>query len=185
MKINWVAANTTILDPTVDLEKIKNIGSIWGGWQTWRGCQTDNVICHSMKKSADLLQRGFNTICNFYIPKDNYSLLDQPQSVCLYEGKFPDDIEQADEIVALHLAAGLSDIVLLLGFDWTERPKLEDRLQEHRAHVYRTLVNGVVRNNPGVQFVAVDHPNEFRTDLAQFENLTRDSMSTALSLLDS
>jgi hypothetical protein len=112
-------------------------------------------------------------------------LLDQPQSVRLYEGKFPDDIEQADEIVALHLAAGLSDIVLLLGFDWSERPKSEDRLQEHKAHVYRTLVNGVIRSNPGVQFVAVDHPEEFRKDLAQFENLTRDSMSTALSLLDS
>jgi len=86
--------------------------------------------------------------------------------------------------VALHLAAGVSDIVLLLGFDWAEHPKLEDRLQEHRAHVYRTLVNGVVRNNPAVQFVAVDHPEEFRKDLAQFENLTRDSMVTALSLLD-
>jgi hypothetical protein len=46
------------------------------------------------------------------------------------------------------------------------------------------LVNGVVRNNPAVQFVAVDHPEEFRKDLAQFENLTRDSMVTALSLLD-
>ena len=184
MRINWVAANTAVLDPTVDLEKVKHIGSVWGGWQTWRGCQTDNVICHSMKKAAELLQRNFNSTCNFYIPKDNYTLLDQPPNVRLYEGKFPDDTEHADEIVALHLGASLSDIVLLLGFDWSEKPKLEDQLQEHRAHVYRTLINGVIRNNPAVQFVAVDHPNEFRKDLAQFENLTRDSMATALSLLD-
>lgn len=185
MNISWVVADQTVLDPTINLDQIKSVGSIWGGWQTWRQCQTDNVICHNMKKAAELLDRNFANICNFYIPKAHYEQLDNPLNVKLYDGAFPDNIGAEDEIVSLHLAASVSDIVLLLGFDWTEKEPNDDRLQEHRTHVYRTLINGVLRNNPEVQFVAVDHPGEFRKDLAQFANLTQDTLQTALSLLDS
>ena len=111
-------------------------------------------------------------------------MLDQPPRVRLYDGKFPDDIEQADEIVSLHLAAGISDIVLLLGFDLGEKPKNPNKLLEHRAHVYRTLVKHAIEDNPEVQWVLVDHPGAIRKDLSKKDNLTQDTLENVLAMLD-
>ena len=184
MNISWVLADTFVLDPVLDIKEIKEIGSLWGSWKTWRGCQTDNVICHELTKAGDLLKRNFQTNCNFYIPNDTWVTLDRPDGVQLYEGKFLDEF-QPEEIVAMHLAASQSDIVLLLGFDLAEKTKNPDRLLEHRAHVYRTLVKHCIENNPEVQWVLVDHLGDIMKYMSNMPNLVKDSMDTALSLLDS
>ena len=44
MNINWVLADQVVLDPTVDIDAMKAIGSFWGSWRTWRAYGTDNVI---------------------------------------------------------------------------------------------------------------------------------------------
>ena len=36
MNISWVVADNTVLDHDVDIEQLKHIGSIWGGYQTWK-----------------------------------------------------------------------------------------------------------------------------------------------------
>jgi hypothetical protein len=184
MNVSWVLADNFILDPVIDIKDIKEIGSLWGSWKTWRGCQTDNVICHELTKAGDLLKRNFQTNCNFYIPNANWITLDRPEGVQLYEGKFLDEF-QPEEIVAMHLAASQSDIVLLLGFDLTEKTKNPDRLAEHRAHVYRTLVKHCIENNSEVQWVLVDHPGDIMKFMSKIPNLVKDTMDTALSLLDS
>ena len=183
MKINWAVADNFVLDPTVDLEQLKKCGSFWGSWRTWRACATDNVICHDMFKADELIKRRFNHSCNFYIPNAVYTSLDRPDRVNLYEGTFVHDLERHEEIVALHLTASISDIVLLLGYDLAEKPKLADRLQEHRAQNYRNLVRQVIKDNPMVQWVAVDHTEEFRKDLLNLENLTQDSLENVIGML--
>ena len=183
MNINWVVANTAQLDPTVNLDQFKEIGSIWGGWQSWRNCQTDNVICHSATKAQQLIENKFPTLCNFYIPNSVYTSLGRPEGVQLYEGAFVHDIDGQEEIVALHLAASRSDIVLLLGFDFTEPIKIEDRLLEHRAHHYRSLVKQVINDNIQTQWVLVDHEGDVHPELADFENLTKDTLDNVIELL--
>lgn len=181
MNISWVLSDNFILDPIFDIKEIKEIGPLWGSWKTWRGCQTDNVICHELVKAGDLLKRNFQTNCNFYIPNDNWITLDRPEGVQLYEGKFLDEF-QPEEIVAMHLAASQSDIILLLGFDLTEKIKNPNRLLEHRAHVYRTLVKHCIEGNTEVQWVLVDHPGDIMKYMSKIPNLVKDTMESALSL---
>jgi hypothetical protein len=183
MNIGWVLADATVLDPTQDLAVLKNIGSFWGSWRTWRACATDNVLCHDMKQADALLTRQFQKQCNFYIPNDIYVSLNRPDGVKLYEGKFMHDIDRQEEIVAMHLAAGYNDIVLLLGFDLQDHPKNSDKLTENRIQHYRNLQRQVIVNNPNTQWVLVDHPGEIGKSFASLENCTKDSMSSVITML--
>ena len=185
MNICWVLADNTVLDPTLDIVSLKDIGPIWGSWKTWRAYSTDNVVCHEQHQAVDLIKREFQNICNFYIHNDSYQFLNSPPNVKLYQGQFPDQINNPDEIIAMHLAASQNDVVLLIGFDWTKKSKLADRLQEHHAHVYRTLVKHTIQNNPQVQWVLVDHSLDLIADLAKLENLTQDTLSNIVKMLTS
>lgn len=183
MNISWLISDRATLDPTVDLDVLKNIGSFWGGWRTWRAFQTDNVICNDMSKAHELLQRGFHQNCNFFISNDSWSALDRPMGMKVYEGQFVHEVEHQDEIIAMHLASSLHDIVLLLGFDFTEPIKNPDKLIEHRAHNYRSLTKQAIKDHPTVQFVAIDHSGEFRLDLQDLENLTKDTLDNVIGML--
>lgn len=180
MNINFVLQNTCQIDPTIDLARLKELGSFWGGWKTWRNCQTDNVICHDQAKCAELIQRQFYTRCNLFIPNSVYVFLDRPQGVKLYEGNFVHDLDNHEDIVAMHLAAACSDIVLLIGFDFSEPIKLEDRLAEHRANNYRNLIRQVIVDHSKIQWVVLDHPAEFRKDLKTLPNLGQDTLNNIL-----
>jgi len=180
MNINWLIGDSTNLDPTVDLLKLKKIGSFWGSWRTWRGYQTDNVICHDVAKAQELIDRQFYQKCNFYISNSAYQTLGRPENVKLYEGDFIHDIKNHEEIVGMHLVASVSDVVLLLGFDFTEKNALPDKLEQHRAINYRNLVNEAIKNNPSVQWVIVEHPAEIRKDLLELSNLGTDTLSNII-----
>ncbi len=183
MNISWVLADSAVLDPIQDLADLKRIGAFWGSWRTWRAWQTDNVICHDMSKSADLLKRNFQANCNFYIPNSVYSSLDRPLDVKLYEGAFVHDVDRQEEIVALHLAASTNDIVLLLGFDLTELKADSDRLRSHRAHHHRNLLRQAIKDHDHVQWVIVDHPDKLDPTLVNLPNVVTDTLSAVLALV--
>lgn len=185
MKINWILSDHFVPDPTLDLESLKNIGSFWGGWRTWRSCQTDNVICNDFSKGSELVRRDFHKTCNLYIPESQYLALDRPVGVKLYQGKFEQEIDHADEIVTMHLAASQSDIILLLGFDWQPKDKSPDPLVNHRVHVYRNLTKQIIKDSPGVQWVLLDHPVELWKELEGLENLTLDTLENVFKTLGS
>ena len=185
MNVSWVLANSLVLDPTVDIEAIKAVGPFWGGWQTWRSCGTDNVICNDFNRAQSLLTRKFNEGCNFYIPNTIYQSLDRPPRVRLYDGTTNLDLENKEEIIAMHLAASQSDIVLLLGFSWQPQPKNPDRLQEHRAQNYRNLIKQVMVENQTVQWVLIDHAPKIMLELKDLPNLTQDTLSSVLKMLGS
>lgn len=183
MNVNWVFADSVVLDPAVDLIQLKEIGSFWGGWRTWRGCQTDNVICHDLGKAKDLIQRDFHNGCNFYVPNSSFALLDRPTNVKLYEGNFIHDVDHQEEIIAMHLAATTSDIVLLMGFNFSSTEKNPDKLIEHRLTNYRNLTRQAIKDNPQVQWVVIDHFGNFRKELLELENLSKDTLDNVIGML--
>jgi len=185
MNISWVLANTLVLDPTVDINAVKTVGPFWGGWQTWRTCGTDNVICNDFDRAQSLLARKFNEGCNFYIPNSIYQSLDRPSQVRLYDGTTDLDLDNKEEIIAMHLAASQSDIVLLLGFNWQPITKHADRLQEHRAQNYRTLVKHAINENQTVQWVLIDHAPKLMSELKDLPNLSQDTLANVLKMMSS
>lgn len=185
MRINWLLADDFLPDPTVDLEQLKSIGSFWGGWRTWRACQTDNVICNDFAKAGELIRRDFHKTCNLYIPEKQYLALDRPVGVKLYQGRFEQEVDRADEIVTMHLAASQSDILLLLGFDWQPKEKSTDVLTNHRAQVTRNLIKQIIKDSPAVQWVLIDHPVNLIKELEGLENLTLDSLNNVFTTLSS
>jgi hypothetical protein len=183
MKVSWVFGDRTVLDPTVDLNQIKNVGPVWGSWRTWRACHTDNVICHDLKKAQELMQREFYAKCNFYVPESMWTELERPPGVKLYQGDFVHDVPAKEEIIAMHLASVDSDIVLLMGMDFSAQATLPDRLQEHQSQNYRGLTKQIMIDCPEIQWVAVDHAGEFRKDLLMLDNLTKDSLDNVFDML--
>lgn len=185
MRINWVVADATVFPPDVDVNALKDIAAIWGGWRTWRGCSTDNVVCDDAGKARELLKRNMNEMCNMYVPSAVYAELDRPKGVRLYEGRFTFEIDNKDELISIQLVSGQSDVVLLIGFDWTEKPESTDRLIAHRATNYQRFIKDTISSNPNVQWVLVDHDGEVMPELAEFENLTKDTLENVIELLAS
>ena len=183
MRINWVVADRTVLPSDVNVADLKDIAAIWGSWRTWRGCGTDNVICNDATHARDLIKRRMNKQCNLYIPNAVYTQLDRPSSVRLYEGQFTFEIDNPDELIGIQLVSGQSDIVLLMGFDWRNKPVTEDRLAAHRAANYRRFVQDAIAATPAVQWVLIDHAGPIGSDLAHLGNLTQDSLESVIELL--
>lgn len=185
MNINWVLADKFKLGADTDINRLRDIGSLWGSWRTWKKYTTDNVVCHDRTKAQDLIKRAFQATCNFYIPNSSYIHFGRPQAVKVYEGDFMGhDVDNQDEIVAINLAASTSDVVLLVGFDWQQKEPKKDKLEEVRARNYRGLVEQAIRSKPNVQFVVVDHPGSLRPELTKLENLTQDTLNGVLTLLN-
>ena len=182
MRVSWVAATDYQLDPGVDVEQIKAVGPVWGSWQTWRGCSTDNVICHEQKKARELLDRAFQAVCNFHIPRRLYEPLGRPVGIRLYDGDFAQELDGIEDIVAMHLAAAENDIVLLLGFQWVLPKNTEDRLQRHKLTNRHGLIHSVIAGQDRTQWVAIDC-TELDKSYQNLSNLTCDSLANALQLL--
>jgi len=182
MNISWVLADSATADPTVDAAELKRLGAFWGSWRTWRAWQTDNVICHDQSKAAELIKRNFQNNCNFYIPNSVYTSLDRPEGVRLYEGAFVHDVERQEEIVARHLAATTSDIVLLYGFNLTELEPDPDRLLAHKANHHRNHIRQAIKDFAQVQWVIVDHFGKLDPNLVNLDNVVTDNLQTVLAL---
>ena len=183
MRINWVFAADYQIDPTVDISQIKNIGATWGSWRSWRSCQTDNVICDDLSKGKELLKRAFQAVCNFHVPRRYYQDLGRPVGIKLYDGQFAEQVDDIEDIIALHLVLGISDIVLLAGFDLRQPVPTNDRFEQHKIQNRLGLIRSVIQNNPEVQWVLVDHPGELDKGFQNIANLTCDQFQNVIQLL--
>ena len=181
MKISWGIANSAVIDPTVNLEKLKNIGPFWGGWRTWRSYQTDNVVCHTAAEAKNLVQRQFHTKCNLYVPSELWNDLDRPAGVKLYGGTFNQMVNDPDDIVSMHLAAAHSNIVLLVGFDLSECAQNLDKLAKHRWHNHIQYVLHILTANAQIQWVVLDHEGAIDKQLQSQPNLLQDAMNNVLT----
>lgn len=180
LKIAWVLADDLSLDPTLDIERLKEIGSFWGGWKTWRSHSTDNVICSDRSKATELVQREFYRKCNFFVTESVWVFLGRPPGVNVYGGEFKQDPGNADEIIAMHLAASQNDIVLMLGFDFGNAQS-DDALTKHRQFVKLTMYKHAIKENPLVQWVLIDQPREIAKDFLELSNLTQDRLENVIT----
>lgn len=183
MNVSWVAADRFILDPTVDVESLKSIGPIWGSWTTWRSCGTDNVVCHDPAKAQELVARGFHNKANFFTHRSYYQQLNRPQGVKLYDGSYTEQVDSLEDIIALHLAAASSDIVLLLGFQFGKLELPEDQFEQHKSINRHGLMRSIIAKNPTIQWVAIDHPKQLDPKYQELTNLTCDKLKSVLKLL--
>jgi hypothetical protein len=181
MKITWCLADAAELDPTIEVGQLKNIGPIWGGWRTWRSWNTDNVVCHDLAQARNLVTRNFHTRCNMYLPSSSYQELDRPVGVKLYQGDFHQLVDSPDDIVSMHLAGANSDIVLLVGFDLQPKYLDHDKMAKHKWHNYKQYVLHLIKDNPGVQWVILDHPKPIEKELQGLPNLLFDTLSNVLT----
>jgi len=182
-KISWALSDSVVLDPTQDIEELKRVGVFWGSWRTWRAYQTDNVICHDQVKADELIQREFQKLCNLYIPESVNASLSRPEGVKVYAGEFVHDIVRQEEIVAMHLAATTSDIVILLGWNFTKLDASTDRLQASQAQHHRNLVQQAFITYDHVQWVIVDHVGPVDPNLTNLDNVVTDTLATVLNLI--
>lgn len=183
MRVNWVFAAGSYFDPSIDIEQIKRIGATWGSWKTWRGCATDNVVCSDLPKIKELLARSFQKNCNFYIPENFYADLGRPPNVNLYHGNYQQEVDDLENIVAIHLALSNSDLVLLYGFDLTVSESVIDRFQQHKVTNYHGLIRSAIKSNLDIQWVAVNHNQKLNKAYKELPNLTCDEMKSVLKLL--
>ncbi len=182
MKTAWIIADDFV-SPDVEPEQIKEIAPVWGSWRTWRAWSTDNVLCHDANKAQELLQRAFQAVCNFYTANKNYASLGRPPGINLYEGNFPGELDNPEEIIAMHLVAENNDLVLLLGYNLTEIT-IEDKYQKHKKLNYQNAFRATLNTYPNVQFVLIDHPGDLAKSFQNIPNITCDKFQSVLQLLN-
>ena len=183
MRVAWVVATNHAVGADTNLDAIKAIGPIWGSHETWRAWSTDNVVCHDRTRARELLDRAFQAVCNFYLPRTQYEFLQRPIGVKLYEGDFSMEVDAIDDIVSLHLAAAQSDIVLMLGFDLGPLESTTDRLAAHKWRNRHGLMRGLIANSGQTQWVVVNPAGDLDKAYQTLPNLTCDTMANALQLL--
>jgi hypothetical protein len=183
MRISWIFAEGYQLSADIDAEKVKAVGSTWGSWRTWRSCSTDNVICHQRSSAQDLIARAFQSVCNFYIPAQHYQDLKRPIGVKLYHGAFDQEVDHIEDIIAMHLVSTTSDLVLLVGFDFSPLEPVEDQFEQHKIKNYHGLIHSMIKSNPAVEWILIDHVPKLDKAYQSLPNLTCDKMKNALQLL--
>jgi hypothetical protein len=118
-----------------------------------------------------------------YIPKHDYQGLDRPMGVKLYDGEYNLQISRVEEVIAMHLAAQSSDIVLMLGFDLVVPENITDKQEQHNIKNYHGLVRSAIASNDTVQWVAVDHTATPDQAYSALSNFSCDVMDNVLQLL--
>jgi hypothetical protein len=112
-----------------------------------------------------------------------YASLDRPDGVKIYAGEFVHDLVRQEEIVAIHLAATTSDIVIMLGYDLSKLHLPEDRLEANRLQHYRNMIRQAFVSYEKVQWVIVDHAADIDSSLQDLPNLVTDSLASVLTLI--
>ena len=178
MNIAWLFAENTLLPPATDVQAIKNVAPIWGSWRTQRGYQTDNVICWDPAQATQLVAQGYGAICNLFVHQSVYDELGKPEGVRVFGGEFVHAVDSYDDVVGMHLVSSAADVILMVGFDFTEsKTPTESRTN------YLGLAAQVVRDHSKQQWVMIDHSTELAKSFAGMENITCDKMKNVLQLL--
>jgi hypothetical protein len=95
-----------------------------------------------------------------------------------FGGEFVHEVDSYDDVVGMHLVANAADVVLMVGFDFTEPKKpTESRIN------YLGLAAQVIKDYPKQQWVLIDHSTELAEPFAGQENITCDKMKNVLQLL--
>ena len=183
MRVNWVFGAGWKPRSDIDLDRVREVAPSWGSWQSWRDCGTHNVICHDPIQTRKLLDRAFQAVCNFYIPRNCFLEVGRPTGVRLYDGEYQAEAMNIEDIVAMHMVVPISDLVLLAGINVASPAIPPDPMEQHRLRNRMGMLRSVIANNPQIQWVLVDHSEYPDPAFLDIANLTRDTMENVLKLL--
>jgi len=182
MKVSWVLSED-IAPGIIEQTVLKEIAPSWGSFTTWNDYKTDNCISNDPAKISELIHRAFHAVCNFYIPKSLYASLGRPVGIKLFDGGFKDPtITNKDDIIALHLAASTSDIILLTGFNLIDLIELDDKARDIKRGLYLEICD-VIRTYSKIQFVLVNYTPSLDDLFKDLPNLTMDTVDSVKQLL--
>lgn len=183
MRINLVYAADFQLPSQFDPAAIEKIGKSWGSWKTWRLCETDNVLCHDIGKARELYKRALQAVCDLYVPESFYQAMSRPTGIHFYRGEFNSQVQDIEDIIAMHLVAPVSDLVILLGFDLASPGNVPDVSQATMVKHRLGLLRECVKRYPNTQWILVDHAPDIDKAFGELPNLTRDSLANVINLL--
>jgi hypothetical protein len=110
--------------------------------------------------------------------------LGRPLSVQSYVGEFGHETSKIEDIIALHLAAGQNDIILMLGFDFQKiSTEISDRYELHKIKNYYGLTRSLISSRTDIQWVLVDHSDNLDKSFKELTNFTIDTLKNVLKLL--
>jgi hypothetical protein len=183
VRINTIFAAACAALDAVAAGQIRDLGPTWGSWRSWTVHDTQNVICHDVNPARKLLRRAMQAVCNFYIPQDLYLPLDRPIGTKFYQGNFSESADDIEDVIAMHLVAPTSDLVLMFGFDLGSAAVSQDALAQHAMRNRLGLIRQCIQNNPQVQWVLIDHTRDLDPAFSDLDNIARDNLSNVLQLL--
>lgn len=108
----------------------------------------------------------------------------QPTVVRVFQATPYPNIVDVDDIIAMHLAAAHSDIVLMLGFDLCLNTGPIDAKTAKTLQEYHGLLRSLIVNTPETQFVAIDLPQILSPPYQGIANLTCDTLQAVLTLME-
>ena len=177
MNINWIV--TPHYCPQFDMQQV---APVWGSDTAWHKMPVDNVICYDFDRAFDLISRNAQVRCNLWLPEKHFANLDRPAGINLFGGKFAEQVIYTEEIVAMHLVASSSDIVLLAGFDLSDSDK-GDEFDDHLHNNYLKNVKRVIAEHADTQWVLLDHKSPKHGLFDSLPNLLGDSSGNVKNTL--
>lgn len=178
MKISIVFANQTWVSPLIDLGKLRHVGMIWAAWNQWHQLFPHHTVCHDMTRAKELIAGGFHRRTELFIPETAFNALNKPKGVKMYGGEFLHEISRPEELIAMFLASATSDIVVLVGYDWTV-PTPNDTLEAFAVENRMRVIQDAIRGAPNVQWIVVGE--SVPEQLKEFENVDHDTLENIIS----
>lgn len=183
MKIAWLFSEQLSKTAKLNKSAIKENAPTWGSCNILNQFPIDNIICNNIKTVKTLVDREVQKQTNLFVPQKYISKLGNPPNLKGFQGEFKDtNINNKDDIIGLNVVANMYDIVLLVGFKFT-KPKSKDKLVQHKQFAYIHNVQAIIKENPNKQFVLVNQKGKLSAEFEALENLTRDSLSNVLELI--
>lgn len=183
MRFNWVLSREFSTCEDQDWQRIQNCAPTWSGSGP-RQITAQNTICSNAAGCLQLLKSAAYQRTNLYVPHDFWQEQGQPAVVRVFQATPYPNIPDVDDIVALHLAAAHSDIVLMLGFDLCLKIGTIDAKTAKTLQEYHGLLRSLIVNTPETQFVAIDQPQILAPSYQGIPNLTCDTLQAVLTLME-
>jgi hypothetical protein len=165
-----------------DVNSMREVGPLWGGIETYREWFTDNVVSLDLHQSRQFISSSRHLNTNFYVPQNQFSSLNRPAGVKLFEHDFLEMYPRQNQLCCMMLVSGFHDIVLLHQFKVTQE-LTGDKMHDRNEKGYIRELKNCVISFPDTQYVAIDTTSNIDESLEELENFTCDTYENVLSLL--
>lgn len=183
MEICWVVQSDYDPESGIGSARMKELCTVWGSYQSWRKCQTDNCVVEDFSEARRLIDRELNLKTNLWTHEENYDDLGRPEALSLHKITIDKTLQDKDDLVALALAGARYDLVMCIGFDISFHEEITDKLALHEHKRYLSAIANIVRGFDQTQFVFIDPPADPSENFAELPNITCDNIQNVLTLV--